>query len=200
MLHVVRWMLVIGTILVTSSFLTVQAAGDDEMVDNPMYKYWSNFKKKSTVTLSEKTVFGQADKSEVPEGIEEKVVTYTLTSVSPESAVVRIVVTEREFLGFLETAPTKKTFPAKVKKSLIKATITELGGKVGEEELEVDGKKLACKTLTGSFKKDDTMVEHKSWYSDTVPGGLVKRTRTTKQDGKLVADTTITLKSFKSEE
>ena len=44
MRHAVRWMLVVGTILLTSPFLAVQAAEKDGLVTNPLYKYWADCK------------------------------------------------------------------------------------------------------------------------------------------------------------
>jgi hypothetical protein len=192
-----RWMLAVGTILLISPFWAVRAADTDEMIANPPYQHWASFKPGSTVTLAENTVFGESQKHVIPEGVDEKVITYTLLSVTPESAVVQVVVTEREFLSFVESAPTKKIFPAKVKKAYVQAFHDEVGAMNGEESLEVLGKKVTCKTLTSTIKKDAEVVENKIWRTETVPGGIVKRTRVTKQDGKVVAETTITLKSFK---
>ncbi len=70
----------------------------------------------------------------------------------------------------------------------------------GEDSITFDGKKIPCKTLSGTLKKDGSTIEHKLWISDKVPGGIVKRTQVTSQDGKLVANTTIMLKSYKHAE
>jgi hypothetical protein len=188
----------VGTILLISPLLAVQAA-DDEMVTNPFYKYWATGKKGSTVTTVEKTAFPGPEKNAYPDGVDEKVITSTLLEVTPEHVVVQVVVIEREFLDTIESAPTKKTYPAKVKKANLLGGLHGVEPKVGEEPLEVLGKKLTCTTFSGTEKKEGTEVDHKIWASDKVPGGIVKHTRVLKQDGKVVADTTIAVKSYKME-
>jgi hypothetical protein len=200
MLQAARWMLVVATALLSASFLAAGAAEKDEMVVNPFYKHWAGFKPGSTVTLLEKTVLSGPEKETVPDGIDEKTVTYTLLSVTPEQVVVQVNVVEREFLGTIEAAPTKKTFPAKIKKSHLQGGFHGVDPKRGEDSLEVLGDKMACTTLSGTEKKEGSEIDHKVWVSDKVPGGIVKHTRTTKLDGKVAADTTITVKSYKSAE
>jgi hypothetical protein len=196
MLHAVRRTPAVGAILLLCSFVAVQAA-DDEMVTNPFYKYWANCKKGSTTTIVEKTAFPGPEKNALPDGIDEKVITSTLLEVTPEHVVVQVVVTEREFLSTVESAPTKKTYPAKVKKAHLLGGLHGVEPKVGEESMDVLGKKLTCTTFSGTEKKEGTEVDHKIWASDKVPGGIVKHTRVLKQDGKVVADTTMAVKSYK---
>jgi hypothetical protein len=167
------------------------------MVDNPFYKYWANCKPGSTVTLLEKTILSGPDKDQVPDGIDEKEVHCKLISVTPEKVVVEFVVSEREFLSVLETAATKKTYPAKVKKSDLVAFLHGTEPKVGQDTVDLLGKKLNCVTWSGTVKAQGTDAEHKIWLSDQVPGGVVRHTRVTKQDGKMVADTKIAVKSYK---
>jgi hypothetical protein len=190
---------VILAIFLTTPFFAAQGADGDGMVPNPHYKYWANCKPGSTVTLSEKTVFSGADKELVPDGVDEKDITTKLLSVTPDHVVVEVAVVEHDFLSTIEPAPTKKKYPAQVTKANLHAGLHGVDPKVGEDTLEVMGKKLTCVTFSGTEKKEGTEVEHKLWLSDKVPGGIVKHTRVTKQDGKVVADTTIMVKSFKME-
>jgi hypothetical protein len=194
-----RWLLAVGTILVVSPLLAVQAAEGDEMVANPFYKYWANHKPGATVTLLEKTILTGPEKALVPDGIDEKVVTTKLVKVTAESVVVEVVVTERDFLKTIETAPTKTTYPAKVKKSYLAAALHGADPKMGKDTLTLLDKKFECVTFSGTEKKEGTEVTHEIWVSEQVPGGIIKHTRVTKQEGKLVADTTIVLQSYKSE-
>jgi hypothetical protein len=196
MLHAVRWPLVLGAVLLVGP-TAVRAADDDEMVANPMYKFWAGFKPGSTVTSLEKTILSGPDKNTVPDGIDEKTVTYKLLSVKPDAVVVQTEVSERNFLGTTDSAPTKKTFPPKIKRAHLRAAMHDVDAKPGEDTLELLGKKLECKTLSGTEKKEGEEIDHKVWISDQVPGGIVKHTRVTKQDGKLIADTTIVVKSYK---
>jgi hypothetical protein len=197
MRRAVYCMLAIGTFLLASPFLAVQAADADEMVVNPMHKFWANFKPGSTATLAEKTILSGAEKNTFPDGIDEKDVTSKLLSVKGDNVVVQVVVAERDFLGTIETAPTKKTFPAKIKKAFLQAAMHNVDATRGEDTIEVLGQKLECKTVSGTEKKEGTEVEHKIWLSEKIPGGVVKHTRITRQDGRVIADTTIVLKAFK---
>ena len=200
MLRAACWVLAVGTALVVCSAPAAPAADDDEMVVNPHYKYWANFKKGATVTRLEKTAFSGPAKEQVPDGIDQKEITMTLLAVSPDSVTVEVVVSERDFLDTIVSAPTKKIYPAKVKKSHLRAGLHGVDPKMGKDSLDVLGKKLDCVTASGTEKKDDVEVDHKIWLSEMVPGGIVKHTRTTKQGGKTVADTTIVVKSYKAAE
>jgi hypothetical protein len=181
-------------------FLPIKAAEGDEMVTNPHYKYWSNHKPGSTSTRVEETAFSGPDQKLVPDGVDHKEIAYKLLSVTPEKVVVQFLVREREFLGTVESAPKKWTYPAKIKKSHLRAGLHDIEPTVGEETITWKDEKLACRTLSGTEKKGGVEVDHKVWLSEKVPGGIVKHHRVTKQDDKVVADTKITLKSYKSAE
>jgi hypothetical protein len=188
MLHILRTLLAVGILVASIPF---PAGAADELSDNPMYGAWASHKVGASSTVVEKTTYGDEKNAD------EKVVTYTLLSVSPEKVVVRAVVLDKEILGTVESSPTKHTYPAKLKKSYLAVAAPELAAKSGEETIMWKGKELACKTLTGSYKKDGETVEFKAWMSETVPGGVVKRTRTTKQKDESIT-TTITLQSHKA--
>ena len=175
--------------------------GDGEMTDNPYYKHWAGFKVGTTVTHPEKTTFGDDATDELPGGVDDKTITYKLLSVSPDRVVVEAVLSEREFLNITESPPTKIIYPAKVKKAHLEAVLLAAGAKHGEETLKVkmdkEEKAIKCMTIAGTRKKAGEEVKQKFWISPTVPGGIVKRTRATTHDGKLVAETTTALESYK---
>jgi hypothetical protein len=191
MLRTMR-VLLATSLLCVSLPLPATAGEKDEVVDNPSYAAWAGFKPGATATLTETTKYS-GDTNPIPD---EKVVTYTLLSVSPDKVVVRAVVVERELLGTVESAPTKHTYPAKLKKSYLAVAAPDLDAKKGEETIEWKGKKIKCRTLYGSYKKEGEAVEFKAWMDDGIPGGVVKRTRTSKQKDETVT-TTITLQSYK---
>src|SRR5438874_5312355 len=87
----------------------------DEMVANPKYKFWASHKPGTTSTYHEVTKFSGSDKDSVPGGKDEKTVIYKLLSVNKDKVVVQTTVIEEEYLGTVEQAPTKLTYPAKVK-------------------------------------------------------------------------------------
>jgi len=191
MLRTIRALLASGILVMSLPLLATAGDKDDEMVDNPMYTAWANFKPGAKSTVSENTTYS-GDTNPVPD---RKVVTYTLLSVSPEKVVVRAVVVEQELLGTVENAPTKHTYPAKLKKSYLAAAAPELHAKKGEETITWKDKELQCKTLSGSYKKEGDTVEFKFWGHESVPGGIVKRTRTLKQKDDTIT-TTVTLQSY----
>ena len=192
MLRTMRVLLAIG-LLGVSVPLLVADDDKDKLVDNPMYGGWANHKPGARATVAETTTYtGSDNKDAVPE---HKVITYTLLSVSAAKVVVRAVVTEDELLGTVESAPTKHTYPAKLKQSYVNAALPDLDAKKGEETIKWKGKTIKCRTLYGSFKKDGSTVEFKACLNPRIPGGVVKRTRIVKQD-KSTITTTITLQSF----
>ncbi len=199
MLRTIRALLASGMLLVSLAVL-VTAGDKDEMMDNPLYTGWAKHLPGAKAILVEKTTFSD-DKNPIPD---EKVVTYTLLSVSEKRVVVQAVVIERELLGTVESAPTKHTYPAKLKKSYLAVAAPELALKTGEETIpnpatKSKGKDIKCKTLYGTYKKGGETVEVKAWINDRIPGGVVKRTRTTKE-GDTTITTTVTLRAYRSGE
>src|SRR5205823_5696975 len=155
---------------VVSVPLVAAGGGDkDKLVDNPQYGAWANHKPGATATVSEKTTYSGEDKNLAPDV---KVITYTLLSVSADKVVVRTVVVEQELLGYVESAPTKHTYPAKLKQSYVEAALPDLDAKKGEETIKYKGKEIKCKTLYGSYKKDGSAVEFKACLNDSIPGGV----------------------------
>jgi len=186
--------LLASAILLSFPLATILAQKDkEEMVDNPMYGAWAKFKPGATVTMFEKTTYS-GENTPVPD---EKVITSTLVSVSDGKVVVSSVVVEQEVFGTVENSPAKHNYPAKLKKSHVAEAVPELQGKRGEETIKWEGKELKCRTLTGSYKKAGDAVEFQIWINDTVPGGIVKRTRTLKQKDETIT-TTVTLQSYSS--
>jgi hypothetical protein len=171
------------------------------MADNPWYVHWANFKPGTIVVHSEETVFGDDAKDEVPGGVDRKTVRYKLLEVTPKRVVVETVVTEKDFLSSIQAAPTKIIYPAKVNKANLASLLVSANAKHGEETVQVrlgdEDKQIKCKTLTGMRKKKGEEVRQQYWYSTDVPGGVVKRIRTTTHEGALVAKTTILLKGYK---
>jgi len=163
----------------------------DDQSDNPLYKGWASFKPGSKVVVKEKTEHGDGT-------IEEKTVAYTLAKVSPRRATVKTSVVEKALLRTIETAPTTIHYPAKVKKADLDAALERLDAKRSKETIKVMGKDMECNKTEVTRKTKDEVITSTTWRSTTVPGGLVKRVRTTKTaDGKLIATTTMTLESYR---
>jgi hypothetical protein len=197
MLQKLRWLFVLGLLLSGGSAVGRAAADGDELVDNPRFKFWANFKPGATSTYSEATKFHGPEKASLPGGVERKTITYRLLSVSKDKVVVLTTVVEEDFLSTVESAPTRITYPAKVKKANLQAFLEEWSAKEAKDEtIKVGGKDVKCKVRAGSQKAEGGSIDVKFCYSDAVPGGVVLHTRTTKEGDKPVAETTITLESF----
>src|SRR4051812_45127425 len=104
-------------VLATTTLLVVCALSrgiaetpQDDLIDNPHYKGWAGFKPGTKVVLKEHTVFGEG-------ATEEKTVEYKLLAVTPDKVTVATAVVEKELLSFVESAPAKITYPAKVSKA-----------------------------------------------------------------------------------
>jgi hypothetical protein len=181
-----------------ASLLASTALAQDDMVANPYYKFWAGSKPGATATHLEQTKLSGPEGKLVPDSVDEKRIVYKLVEVNDEHAVVEMVVTEEDFLGFVQAAPTRYIYPAKLKKSHLERILLADGGKAGEETLKVEGKDMKVKTVAGTVKgPDGEQIEFKLWLSDEVPGTIVKQVRTARQKGDLIAETTTTLQSHK---
>jgi hypothetical protein len=168
-----------------------------EMVENPKYKLWANFKPGASVKVNEVTKFHGEDKETVPGGVDRKSITYRLISKDDKRVIVGTVVTEDTLLGTVESAPTRTTYPAKITKAALDAVLEEFNAKPSDDEtVKAAGKDFKCKVLKGNITKGKATIDFKLCYTDEVPGGIVQRTRTTKLGDKPVAETTITMVSF----
>ena len=68
-------------------------------------------------------------------GVDSKTITYRLVNVNKDRVVVVTTVVEEDFLSTVESAPTRITFPAKVKKANLQAFMQE---NAGEHEFPPD--------------------------------------------------------------
>ena len=180
------------------SLLAVASSWAEETkVANPYYKFWAASKPGARVVRLERTKLSGPEGKLVPGGVDEKRIAYKLIEVNDDRAVVEMVVTERDFLGSIQAAPTRYIYPAKLEKSRLERILLDGGGKTEEESMTVGGKELKTKTMTGTIKAPDgEQVEFKLWLSDDVLGTIVKQVRTARQKGDVVAETTTTVESF----
>src|SRR5215510_11526552 len=121
-----RGLLLIGIF----SFITTGTAwAQEERVANPFYKFWASSKPGATAVHLEQTKLSGPEGKLVPDGVDEKRIAYKLVEVDKDRAVVEMVVTEQDFLGYVQAAPTRYIYPAKVKKSHLERIIVADGGK-----------------------------------------------------------------------
>jgi hypothetical protein len=180
-------------------FMASPAWTGEEMVANPYYKFWAKSKPGAVAVHLEVTKLKGPEGKLLPDGIDEKKIAYKLLKVDEKHVVVEMVVTEQDFLGYVQAAPTQYIYPAKLKKSHLERILLADGGKAGEETVKVGDKEYKCRTFAGTVKEPGgEQVEFKLWLSDEVPGSIVKQVRTAHQKGgEVIAETTITLQSYK---
>jgi hypothetical protein len=193
MFALLRWSVAAVVVLACPAWALAQDK-DKELTDNPFYKFWSKSKVGAWVKLVERTKQtapgGQLAEEDV------KLITKKLIALTPEKAVVETVVIEGETFGFVESAPTKHIYPAKMSKEVLQELIEETGAKSEKTKLKVKDKEMDVTLISGGRKGKDEEIEHKIWISDVVPGGIVKEVRTIKVKGEVVAETTTDLHDF----
>jgi hypothetical protein len=183
---------------VFSLCVAATAWAQEDLVDNPYYKFWAGSKPGSTATHREQTKLSGPEGKLVPGGVDEKTIAYKLIAVNRTVVVVEQVVTEQDFLGYIQAAPTRYIYPARWKKAHLERVVLTEGGKAGEETVKVGDKDMKCRTVAGTLKgSGGEQIEFKLWLSDDVPGTIVKQVRTARQKGEMIAETTTTLQSFK---
>ena len=149
---------VLGLVLSAS---TVRA----EDVDNPEYVQWSKFKVGSFVTMKMETETG-GNKTEMEN-------TTTLVELTKEKAVIETKGHMMMGGNKIDIPANKREIPAKVKKAE--------GGKgegpkakEGNEEIEVGGKKVKCKTVEADTEASGMKTHSKTWMCEEIPGHVAK--------------------------
>jgi hypothetical protein len=168
-----------------------------DQVANPHYTFWSKSKPGATAVFKETTRLSGTAAASAPAGTDVKTVTYKLLEVNDKRAVVETRVIQQENFGYVESAPTRHIYPAKMSKAVLGELLEETGAKGVAATIKVGDKELKVMALTGKLKKGSEEVDFKIWLSDRVPGGIVKRLRTTRLNGEVVAETTVELVSYK---
>jgi len=139
-----------------------------DQVDNPEYKGWKSFKVGSTVTY-------KYNREGSPQSGEQKI---TLKSIDDNEAVVETDIT---MAGKSAGKPMERKIPAKIPAAQAPQHMKE-----GEEEIEVGGKKLKCKTR--EFEKKLTSGKTGSlrfWLNEDIPGMVAKVETTTEGSPKI---------------
>jgi hypothetical protein len=193
-----RSLWIAGLFLAALAAVAVRAdEPQQEMVDNPYYQYWHNHKPGASVLHQEKTKMGAAEAAEAGES-DEKRIAWKLLEADDKQVVVEMVVTEKEDLGYVQAAPTRYIYPAKVSKEELEHEMQMDGAKTGEDVVKLEDKELKVKTMEGTYKAEDgSDIDYKVWLSDEVPGAVVKKVQTARQNGSVIAETTVTALSYK---
>jgi len=184
--------------LVLAAVPALARAADEkpEMTENPMYAFWAQSKPGATATHLERVKFSGPEAKAVPGGTDTKTITYKLLEVTPEKVVVETTVTEQEFLGLIQQAPTRQIYPAKIPVAFLKAILDETGAKLGKETVKYKGKDIEVLTVAGKYNKDGEDIQWKRWYVKDIPGSIVKQVRKTSKDGKTLVESTTDLADY----
>ncbi len=155
--------------------LGLAATATAQTVDNPMYQWWAAWREGASITLQSETVLDG-------KSLGSQKITQTLKKLSADKAVIDIL-TEVTMGGrTIRSGPNSVEFLARFPridpKEVPKTDPKDKGPKVnvtkGRETLTVSGKKLACEWMQTEVGGTVT----KAWYSDDVPGRLVKSVMT----------------------
>jgi hypothetical protein len=167
-------------------------AGD--MVNNPPYAHWSQFKPGATVTVKE--VDTQADGSVAEIVITSKLISKSKTQVKVETVVTLAGAGGSSSAG--ERTQTLEEYPAKVRyeqsqsPSTAGYSVTE-----GKESIQVKGKPVETEWVESTLTNGDEITVEKIWTTNNVPGGIVKQTMT-RTHGTQVTKTSTELVDYKA--
>ena len=188
--HVVA---VVGTLIVglaCSAGAQSAKPGPNEMVDNPPFANWAQFKPGTTVTQKEVVTMPDGHKLE-------QTITHKLVQKNKDRVVVETIVKDK-MAGTEESTRETKVYPAKVKMSEVS---TETGPDVavteGKEEMTVKGKKLAVEWVEAVTKSGDDVWTERMWTAREIPGGVVKQTLLHKRGDKVLTESVLEMIEFK---
>lgn len=173
----VRSLLLMGMLLTLAGGFAARAHAADAA--NPAYAGWAKFKPGSTVFWIEEEMIGN-DKESIGRS-------QSLVSVSPDKVVIEkqmLLIDGGKVVEGSGGPPKKETISAKDD-----AKVTD--GKPVSEEIEALGKKLKCTVTERTVKSGDGDIIVKTWWNDSIPGGIAKLTETNKTSGKVVRSLTL---------
>jgi hypothetical protein len=182
--------LVVSFALVATVSFAADTPKPGDMIANPPYAHWAQFKVGTAVTTKEVVTLADG-------GIEEVVATATLTAKDKSHVVVETVVAGGAADGKSGAAEETKTvsdFPAQVKFERTHTpptagySVTE-----GKEVVVVDGKEVEAEWAEATATNGDETVVEKVWTVQDVPGGIVKQTIVKKKGGKVVSQSSLGL-------
>ncbi len=153
----------------------------DKRVENPDYQYWAKFKPGTSVDI--------VHLSEAPEQKYETTETHTLLQVTAMGVKVEIKAPVTLPDGSTqETAPRVVRHPRWVSRPLKEGTLGQPPGtyETGEETITVDGKEYATRWYKARGKVEAGDTETQTWFSEEVPGGLLKRFHAIPASGKTI--------------
>jgi hypothetical protein len=177
------------SLIVLSAFAVPVSA--QETVDNPQYQEWAKWREGAFTTLKSETVIDGKVQVVTTQ-------TQTLKKLTAEKAVVEITSVTEAAGQTIKSPPITLDIVAKLPKVKIDPVDPKVDPKdvpkyketKGREALTINGKKVECEWI--QFEVDDAVS--KTWYSDQIPGRMVKTQTRAKE-----ATTTMQLTDWKAE-
>jgi len=158
-----------------------------ELVNNPPYAHWSQFKPGASVTVKEVDTLADGTASEI-------VITSKLLSKSKSRVRVETIVTvgaAGKSSSAVERTQTVEDYPAKVRYEQSQSpntagyAVTE-----GKESVNFKGKPVEAEWVEATATNGDETTVEKVWTAQNVPGGVVKQTMTTTRGAQVVKSST----------
>ena len=181
-----------GTLIVALACSAVaQSArpGPDEMIDNPPFANWAQFKPGTTVM--QKEVVSMPDGRKLVQ-----MITYRLVKKNKALVVVESMVKD-EMAGATDSIRTVNSYPARVKMRDVSTDAGDASVTEGKEEMAVKGKKLTVEWVEAVTRSGDDLWTEKMWTAKEIPGGIVKQTVVHKRGDKLLTESVLEMIDFK---
>jgi hypothetical protein len=158
-----------------------------ELVNNPPYAHWSQFKPGASVTVKEVDTLADGSASEI-------VITSKLLSKSKSKVRVETIVTVAgagNSSSAVERTQTVEDYPAKIRYEQSQSpntagyAVTE-----GKESVTFKGKAVDAEWVEATATNGDETTVEKVWTARDVPGGVVKETMTKTRGAQVVRSST----------
>jgi len=164
--------------------------GPDEMVNNPPFAHWAQFKPGTTVTQREVVT--------LPDGRKlEQTITYKLVRKGQDQLIVQSTVKDKSADAGQNTQTTT-TYVARVKmRDISTAANPDVAVTDGKEEMSVKGKKLAVEWVEAVIRSGDEVWTEKMWTAREVPGGIIRQTLVHKRGDKVLSESVLEMVDFK---
>jgi hypothetical protein len=173
-----RFRVRLATLLTVFAFAPA-AVAQGEMIENPVYKSWSRFKQGTAVTYKSVTETA-SNKTEVT-------LTYTLRALTPDKAVIEMVVATRSGGVEVNNPPQRlenaKLFPLPPGKKKEEFTKPQGVLEAGEEIVKVGDKEYKTRWYKTRNRVEAGDTFSQTWSCDDVPGGLIRSINKTPATG-----------------
>lgn len=141
-----------------------------EAAENPSYTQWAAFK------VGTETHYKQV--SDIMGNKNEAEIVYRLVELTPEKAIVEMQTSMTLMGNKVPSAPVRLEHPARVDAAAAPAAAPadapKPDTKKGSEDVTVSGTTYTCTTMETTIDQAGSVMKSVIWFSDKIPGGLVK--------------------------